>query len=426
MLPEPVYAKKLSVITIVVIFFPLRKAGIVLNDKKTLIGLNLSVFLMMLGVGMIVAVLPQRILDFTSDSSQVGYLASAFALSYIALQVPIGNLADKYGFKLFLTLGYILCFFTGGLYYLSNSANLIFLGRLFQGIGEAPVWALAPALLSIKYPLARAKVMGVYNASIHIGLTLGPMFGVLFSRILSGNQFFLLYALVCALGAAIIYISVEDPQTNTLATKQSLSLKSLLNLAKDRGTAIVLIGITLYGAGYGTFLTNVPAYLLGVKNYSQALISIFFSLFYVAISVSQVLTGPLSDKFGRRLFMIIGLYTSGVGLLLFSQLDHPWTIIILTLASLGLGIFYLSSMAFLNDIVPNSLKGTISGAYYLCWGIGFFFGPIIIGQLGRLPGFNKGFYIFSLLLIVEAIIMMTGSRQQPNPTVKTNHGSPLT
>lgn len=383
-----------------------------LNDKKTLIGLNLSVFLMMLGVGMIVAVLPQRILDFTSDRSQVGYLASAFALSYIALQVPIGNLADKYGFKLFLMLGYTLCFLTGGLYYLSNSTNLIFLGRLFQGIGEAPVWALAPALLSIKYPLARAKVMGVYNASIHIGLTLGPVLGVLFSRILSGNQFFLLYALVCALGATIIYFFVENPQISTSETKQSLSLKSLLTLAKDRQTAIVLVGITLYGAGYGAFLTNVPAYLLGVRNYSQALISIFFSLFYVAISVSQVLTGPLSDKFGRRLFMIIGLYTSGIGLLLFSQFALPWTIIILTLASLGLGIFYLSSMAFLNDIVPNSLKGTISGAYYLCWGIGFFFGPIIIGQLGKLPGFNKGFYIFAVVLIVEAVIMMAHSRQK--------------
>lgn len=380
-----------------------------MNDKKTLIGLNVSVFLMMLGVGMIVAVLPQRILDFTSDSSQVGYLASAFALSYIALQVPIGNFADKYGFKLFLTVGYLLCFLTGILYYFSNSADIIFLGRLFQGLGEAPVWALAPALLSIKYPLAKAKVMGIYNASIHLGLTFGPVLGVVFSRVLKGNQFFLLYALVCILGALIIHFSVENPKAN-LDSKHSISLKSLLDLARDKQTAIVLVGITLYGAGYGAFLTNVPAFLIAVKDFNPSLVGIFFSLFYVAISVSQVLTGPLSDKFGRKLFMIIGLYTSGSGILLFSQFNLPWIIIILTLASFGLGIFYLSSMAFLNDIVPNSLKGTIAGAYYLCWGIGFFFGPIVIGQLGKLPGSNIGFYLFSVILIIEATVMtlMTG------------------
>ena len=373
-------------------------------------GLNVSVFLMMLGVGMIVAVLPQRILDFTSDSSQVSYLASAFALSYIALQVPIGNFADKYGFKLFLTVGYLLCFLTGILYYFSNSANILFLGRLFQGMGEAPVWALAPALLSIKYPLAKAKVMGIYNASIHLGLTLGPVIGVVFSKILKGNQFFLLYAFVCAIGVLIIHLSVDNPQTN-LESKNSLSLKNLLDLAKDKQTAIVLVGIALYGAGYGAFLTNVPAFLIAVKDFDPSLIGIFFSLFYVAISISQVLTGPLSDKFGRKFFMIIGLYTSGIGIYLFSQFNLPWIIIILTFTSFGLGIFYLSSMAFLNDIVPNSLKGTISGAYYLCWGIGFFFGPIIIGQLGKLPGYNKGFYVFSILLIFEATMMTISFRK---------------
>lgn len=393
-----------------------------MHDKKTLLGLNIAVFLMMLGVGMIVAVLPQRILDFTSDSSQVGYLASAFALSYIALQVPIGNLADKYGFKLFITVGYFFCFLTGILYYFSNSANMIFLGRLFQGLGEAPVWALAPALLSINYPVAKAKVMGIYNASIHIGLTFGPILGVILTKILKGNQFFLLYAAVCLLGTLIIHFSVTNPKTNAGETKQTLTLKSIFFLAKNKETAIVLLGIALYGAGYGTFLTNVPAFLLGVKNYSQAIIGIFFSLFYVAISVSQVVTGPLSDKYGRKLFMLIGLYISGTGLLLFSHFNQAWALIILTLGSLGLGIFCLSSMAFLNDIVPDSLKGTISGAYYLCWGIGFFFGPIIIGQLGKLSGNNIGFYAFSALLILEAIIMMNNSPNTPRAKTGT-HGT---
>jgi MFS family permease len=86
-------------------------------------------------------------------------------------------------------------------------------------------------------------------------------------------------------------------------------------LAKDRQTAIVLVGIALYGAGYGAFLTNVPAFLIAVKGFNPSLVGIFFSLFYVAISASQVLTGQLSDKYGRKLFMIIGLYTSGIGAL---------------------------------------------------------------------------------------------------------------
>ena len=81
-------------------------------------------------------------------------------------------------------------------------------------------------------------------------------------------------------------------------------------------------------------------------------------------------------------------------------------IVILALASFGLGVFYLSSMAYLNEVVPDSLKGTISGAYYLFWGIGFFFGPLVVGKLGELSGHNLGFFMYSLVLIVEAITMI--------------------
>jgi len=46
------------------------------KNKKTFIGLNLSVFMMMLGVGMIMALLPKRIIVLTGSGATVGYLAS--------------------------------------------------------------------------------------------------------------------------------------------------------------------------------------------------------------------------------------------------------------------------------------------------------------------------------------------------------------
>lgn len=91
-----------------------------MSGNKTLIGLNSAVFMMMLGVGMIMALLPARIIHLTGSGATVGYLASAFALSYIILQVPIGNLSDRWGFKIFLASGYFLCALTGVLYYFAN------------------------------------------------------------------------------------------------------------------------------------------------------------------------------------------------------------------------------------------------------------------------------------------------------------------
>jgi MFS family permease len=366
---------------------------------------------MMLGVGMIVAILPGRIIDFTGSGASVGYLASAFALSYLVLQVPIGNLSDRLGIKWFLLAGYMLCFSAGVLYYFSNGASLIFLGRIIQGAGEAPIWALAPALLSIKYPNSKGKVMGLYNASIHIGLTIGPLLGILVLKVWTGNQAFLFYALVCLLGAMITWFSIGQTVNNELDVKETVDFSKVIVLMSKGSTFAVLVGIMLYGAGYGIFVTNIPAFLIGVKEFDPTFIAVYFSLFYIGISLSQIIGGYLSDKMGREIFMIVGLLMTALGMALFPGLSQPFISVILSMASIGLGIFYIASMALLNELVPNSLKGTISGAYFLFWGIGYFFGPIIMGRLGELPGFSKGFYIFSIVLVLEAAVLMVFYRR---------------
>jgi MFS family permease len=346
----------------------------VLREGKTLFGLNLSVFLMMIGVGVIVALLPQRIIELDGHERNVGYLASMFAVAYIVLQVPIGTAADKYGFKSFLVGGYLLCFLTGLCFFFSGSSAAIFCSRMLQGAGEAPVWALAPALLSLKYPQKKGSAIGFYNAVLHIGLTIGPMLGVLLAKIWSPDSLFLLYAFACLAGAILTGALVEDDrQKDKLSV--SFDISAILSLSRDGKIFVVLMGIALYGSGYGIFLTTLPAYLLREKGFSSTETGMFFSLFYVAVSVSQLITGRLSDRFGPRAFMVLGLAAAGLGLGAVTSAGFFGILATLTIASLGLGVFYLASMIFLNETVGESLKGTISGAYYLFWGIGMFLGP---------------------------------------------------
>jgi MFS family permease len=381
------------------------KGGLTMYRDRSLIGLNLAGFLMMLGVGMIVALLPQRIIDITGSAASVGYLAAAFAFSFIMFQLPLGNLADKRGFKFFIVLGYLLCSVTGLLYYFSDSARYIFLGRFIQGMGEVPIWALVPALLSVKYPLSKGKVMGVYNGVFHLGLTAGPILGVLLAKIWPGNQAFLFYSLVSLLGAVVILVAVDNVSTGE-SKKVTMDFIKMIWLLSNKQILITLAGITLYGAGYGIFLTVLPAFLMGYKGFDAVQIGLFFSFFYMAISLSQIITGPLSDKLGRKMFMVAGLFMASTGFFTFLYAGQSLAVsMILTLASLGLGVFYLSSMAFLNDNTHDSLKGTISGAYYLFWGAGMFCGPIAMGKLISVSA-KAGFIAYAVLLVIEALIMM--------------------
>ncbi len=385
--------------------------------NHTLWALNGSVFLLMVGVGMIVALLPQKIMLLSHSVGAVGYLAAAFAVSYVLLQVPVGQLADRVGYKVPLTVGYLLCGVTGLLYYGANSANLIFAGRFLQGISEVPIWALAPALLSLHYADNKGKTIGMYNASFHLGLSVGPLLGLVLQQWVAHTDLaFLVYALVSFVGAVIVFCLVAEPRVQSVNTPKNeakaINLRQLGQVLTNRLTLIVLCGIALYGAGYGTAVTIIPAFLLSARGFDQASLSFFFSLFYIAISLAQLLAGPFSDKRGRHGVMIGGFVLAATGLALFALLPDPWIYGALTLMGLGLGLFCVASLAYLNEAVADAQRGTISGAYYLFWGIGYFLGPVAAGALTHSLGLPVAFAILALLLGIEALCLHSNWNRQ--------------
>ena len=370
-----------------------------------LLVLSLAAFLLMLGDGMVLALLPQTVISLANSSSLVGYLASTYAFAQVASQLPIGVFADRWGFKVFVLMGYIVSVIAGLLFYSTNSVTLIFCGRILQGIGEAPILSLAPAVLSLRYPENKGTAIGVYNASIYLGMTVGPFLRVVLFKTWSDNQIFLFYAILCATGAIIIACSMKNKLKNQNVVKETITIKSFLALTRNPQTLAVLSGIALYGAGFGIFMTIIPAFLILVKGYSQSYINIFFSLFYVAISMAQIVIGCLSDRLGRQVFMVVGMLVAALGLAISSYFDHFALTATLCFSGFGLGTYYLASMAFLNEKVSDGNKGAITGIYYLFWGIGMFWGPLILNSYIEENSYSLGFYIFSEMLIVQAIVL---------------------
>lgn len=375
-----------------------------MNKYKSLIIVSTAASLLMVGVGMIVALLPQRVLSLSGSVQDVGHVASIFAIAYLAVQLPIGGLADRFGARPFLVTGYLVCCLSGLIFFFAATPETIFLGRFVQGIGEAPIWALGPALLCLAYPHAKGKMIGIYNAAIHAGLAIGPMLGLaLFSASLSPMPF-LLFAGLCFCGVLLVAAFLPKAPQSSAAVSGTPEIRDLLKLLCARRPLSALSGILLYGAGYGIFISVLPASLAQSKGFDGLDNGIFFTLFYVAISVSQLIFGPLSDRHGRQGFMSAGLVMAAAGIVGFLFLEAPLIYLPLTFASLGLGIFCVSSIAYLNECVSDALKATISGGYYLAWGLGYFLGPLLIGWCDTAGYPQVGYLVLSGLMLLQALL----------------------
>ena len=359
--------------------------------------LVLAAFCMMVGVGAIVSILPQRLLALSGGQASLGLLSTCFAVAYVAVQLPVGYLADRYGVRSFLVAGYLVCTAAGLIFGLAPEAMAIFVGRIVQGVGEAPVWALGPALLSVRYGDRRAEAMGRYNAAIHIGLTLGPIIGYL----CRGQAAFYLYAMLCLAGGAILAFGKAGYSTKAAGAR--VSPVDVGRLLAAPGVAGTLWGILLWGGAYGMFLTVIPGFLIVRHGAPAGLTALFFVFFYLMISIAQILVGPLSDRLGRRRFMRSGLAAGALGLGLFPFAGLWGALGLLMLAAFGLGAFYLASMARLNDTAPDALNGSISGAYYLVWGLGMSVTAVAVEAVSGRWHPGAGYLVFAALLGLQAV-----------------------
>lgn len=372
----------------------------VMENRASAMALCCAAFIQMVGVGLIVALLPNRVIQLSGSIESVGYIASAFAVPFVLFQLPVGHLGDRYGYKRFLVAGYVLSALTGLVYYRSGQVWSLLAGRVLQGIGEVPAWALAPALLSLLFANSKGEEIGKYNASFHLGLTAGSVLSVWAASRWSGNQAFLLYAASGLIGALLVVLFLKDPE-NSGAIGRQAGYGEVLRAIREIRRPSVYSGIALYGGGYGAFLTVIPGVLLSQKNFSQSGVAVFFSLFYIAISVAQVIAGRISDKRGPKITMAAGLLLVAGGLAPFMWFSGGMVYLCLFMASFGLGMFCISAMVLLNEAVPASLKGSISGVFYLLWGLGFFLVPPVLAKLGGTFGYKGVFLLAAVAVLAE-------------------------
>ncbi|MBP8633533.1 MAG: MFS transporter [Synergistaceae bacterium] len=382
---------------------------------KTFLGITSAAAISMLGVGIVASGLPARVITLSGgDASLVGLLASCFALPYIFLQVPFGNLSDRYGFKPFLLFGYFLSAVSGIIFYFAGSPMPIFIGRAVQGAGEIPVWATAPAIISIAYPCNKGKMIGIYTAAVYIMLAAGPLLVPSMPDLFGERGGFLFFSFLCCIAFMIIFFTQKNRRPGPGSKKESLEIKKAFSLLSDIPVRIVLLGIFLYGCGQGLLFSIAPGWLVTARQYGAMDIGILFSAYYLFIAGAQFFYGPLSDRFGREIFMMLGLTCSALAWGFFPYTGKLSATVLLGISAGSLGGFFVSSMAFLNEKAPDSLKGTISGAYYLFWGMGYFLGPIMWGVCGAFLGMEKSFFAFSaFLLMTAAAICLIKHRYPP-------------
>ena len=369
-------------------------------NKKIFGTLFLSIFATVTGVGIVVPLLPVYAHDLGASGLYIGLIFGSFSLSRTFFLPYFGRLSDKKGRKPFIVSGLFGYTLISLAFIISNSVESLIVLRFIQGITSALILPVTQAYVGDITPKGREGfTMGVFNMSIFLGLSIGPLVGGWVHDRFNLQATFLCMAFLALIGFFSSLLLL--PPTRA---EQSLSRKNGLiswaHLLRDKE----LIGLFIFRFSFlsciGIIMGFLPVYADSAFSLSSSSIGILVMLGIFVSGLMQIPMGFLSDRINRNLMIITGGLISGIAIFLFEWADGFWNLFFdNVLFGLGGGISMPALMA-IALIKGNNTKamGSIMALMTVAHSMGMFAGSILAGLIMDIFQLRQAFFLGSLIM----------------------------
>ena len=176
-------------------------------------------------------------------------------------------------------------------------------------------------------------------------------------------------------------------------------------------TLMATIFIALMGVGFVIPFLPVLASNLGASEFGLGMIAAVFAL---SMGISQPLAGSLSDRYGRKRFLLVGLSVFSVCGFAYTTASSVLDITIIRfIQGFGAGMVFPVAMAYMGDLAPSNSEGRYMAIFNISLLAGIGSGPLIGGILKDAFGMSAAFYamgIFGALAWLLALLVLPESR----------------
>lgn len=373
-------------------------------NQKHLALLFFIAFLMMLGFGIIIPILPFFAEQAGASSLEIGILFASYNVMQFLFAPVWGALSDRIGRKpliLFGLLGFSITFILFGL---ATSYTEMLVYRILAGIVSAAAIPTVSAMVADLFPPAeRARGMGVIGAGIGLSFVFGPVIGGL----LSSYQF--TYPFLASGGVAFVTFLVV-----LFALPESLPAEQRSGQQREkRGNPLVaLFGSLslLYGLlfivsfSFAGLETTFALYINDLYGFtSKDLGYMFLVMGVISAFVQGGLIGKMVKRLGEPAVLSTGLLLYAFGFLAILYADSFWSFALnLSLFGAGQGMIRATATAMITQRTSQG-QGVTTGAVSSVDSLGRILGPLVGGAI--YDWHHSGPFLLGALLMALIFLM---------------------
>jgi MFS family permease len=336
----------------------------------------------------------------------------AFGITKALTNFAAGTLSDRYGRKPVLVTGWLIGLPVPLLIIWAPTWGWVIVANVLLGVNQGLTWSTTVIMkIDLAGPKSRGLAMGLNEAAGYGAVALTAFAtGVIAQRWGLRPEPFFLGIAYAALGLGLSTLVVRETRHHArhearlhagadnaeLNTRQVFLLTSFQEKALSAASQAGLVNNLNDGLAWGIFPLYFAASDLSVQR-----IGILAAIYPAIWGVGQLVTGVLSDRWGRKWLIASGMWVQGAAIALVAATTGfgPWALSVALLGA-GTAMVYPTLLAAVGDVAHPAWRASAVGVYRLWRDSGFAVGALLAGLLAD---------AFSLTTSINAIAVLTAA-----------------
>ena len=361
--------------------------------------------------------------QLASTAAITSFIVS-FGIVKAVTNLVSGQLADTWGRKKTLILGWAFGVPVPFLIMWAPEWGWIVAANVLLGINQGLSWSMTVIMkVDLVGPRQRGLAVGLneFAGYLAVGLTafltgyLATLYGLRPVPFYLGIG----YAAAGLLLSALLvrdtreHVALERRQHPRIESPLSFGDVFLRTSLTDRNLFAAsqagLVNNLNDGMSWGIFPLFFAAAGLGVER-----IGILKGVYPAIWGILQVVTGPLSDRWGRKGLIAAGMWVQAAGLFTVAGLDDfGWWLLGSVLLGLGTAMVYPCLLAAVSDAADPSWRARALSVYRFWRDLGYAIGALTAGLLAAIVGFAWTIAAIGILTFVSGVIVARLMQEQP-------------
>lgn len=343
---------------------------------RPLLVIFLTIFVNLVGFGIIVPLLPFYAETFGASPLVIGLLFAVFSGCQLIAAPALGDLSDRYGRRpvlIFSLLGTVVSFV---MLALAHSLTMLFLARIVDGLSGGNISTARAYVADVTEPKDRARAYGLIGAAFGLGFICGPAL----SGILAGVSYTApIWAAAAITLVATVMAWLWLPETmHRAAAGTGMPFRNLAAMMRRPGLRRMLVIDFVYWFAFAIFQTTFALFVARRLSFDVSRTGYLFAAFGVlGVIVQGAFIRPVVHRLGDKPTFIVGLVCAAVGLVITSFAHSLWFLVAaLVPLALGMGFGHPTVSSLVSRAGRGDEQGRVQGAAGAAESLGRALGPV--------------------------------------------------